>query len=513
LEQLGRGGFGTVWKARDLELDRVVAIKVPRHLQLPDLNAKQLFREARAVAQLIHPHIVRVHEIGREEDTYYIVSEFIDGVPLSDYAGHQALSAGEAAALCATIARAIHCAHQQGVIHRDLKPNNVLIDRKGEPHITDFGLAKRDATEVTVTADGQIFGTPAYMSPEQARGESHLADQRTDVYALGVILFQLLTGELPFRGNTGMLLHQILHAEPPSPRMLEEQTPRDLETICLKCMDKNPQRRYPSAADLADDLERWARDEPIRARPVGLFEKQLRWCRRHPWSATVAAAVVLTLLMLGVGIVAVDRARDQRLRLADSHLNDFSRVQQMSQRVEQTADSPALPEMLARRDLQALDALCQQLFTSEKRAGDSSVPQSHFASWFVLDAQGVMLAIAPLKRNVVGRDYSGRDYFQGAKRRRKELGVSSVHISQVFVSENDGLHKFAISAPVRDPQGTLLGVVCASLATDSSTSIELSQALVTDVFRWGLLSATPLILLALAWVISPPVKRILIRSK
>jgi WD40 repeat protein len=331
VERLGIGGFGTVWKARDTELDRTVAIKIPRagRLGTPDIEVS-FFREARAAAQLKHPGIVTVHEVGRQDDTIYIVSDLVRGVSLSDWLTAAKPTARESAELCAKIADALHHAHQAGVVHRDLKPSNIMVDHEGQPHIMDFGLARRDVGEVTVTIDGQMLGTPAYMSPEHARGEAHQADRKSDVYSLGVILFQLLTGELPFRGQARMLMLQILRDEPPKPRSLKAAIPRDLQTICLKCLEKQPSQRYATAADLAEDLRRFLRGEPILARPITQAGRLYRWCRRQPAVAALAATL---LVAFAVGIVGASRLA---IRAAEGRANLYHRMvrQVQAERIE-----------------------------------------------------------------------------------------------------------------------------------------------------------------------------------
>lgn len=296
IERLGVGGFGSVWKARDKELDRTVAVKVPRHGALTAESQEKFFREARAAAQLRHPRIVSVYEVGRDGDSIYIVSAMVRGVTLGDWLTGQRLTIREAAELCAKMAEALHHAHEHGVVHRDLKPANIMIDEEGEPNLMDFGLARRDVGEVTVTVEGQVMGTPAYMSPEQAQGEAHQADRRSDIYSLGVILFQLLTGELPFRGNARMILHQVIHDDPPSPRKFNVNVPKDLETVTLKCLEKSPDRRYLTALALAEELRRFQTGKSINARPIGRVEQGLRWVKRNKSISALTSAVVLSLL-------------------------------------------------------------------------------------------------------------------------------------------------------------------------------------------------------------------------
>jgi serine/threonine protein kinase/Tfp pilus assembly protein PilF len=296
LEEVGRGGQGVVFRARQKSLNRTVALKVISLGQWASkAHLKRFRREAEAAASLDHPSIVPIYEVGEREGACYFSMKFVEGGQLDEVVRRAPISIRQAAELIAKVARTVHYAHEHGILHRDIKPGNILLDTKGEPQLTDFGLARLVEAESTVTRTLEVLGTPSYMAPEQAAGNNTQLTKATDVYGLGAVLYQLLTGHPAFAGGTTYeTVKLLLETEPRPPRQLNPKIDRDLSTICLKCLDKDPQRRYSSALALAEDLEHWLKHEPIRAKPSGLFTHGRKWVRRNP-STTVLVTLLLAL--------------------------------------------------------------------------------------------------------------------------------------------------------------------------------------------------------------------------
>src|SRR5258705_6582998 len=294
LEEVGRGGQGVVFRARQKSLNRTVALKVISLGQWASKAHLKRFRlEAEAAAHLEHPGIVPIHEVGERDGSCYFSMKFIEGGQLDEVARREPMSIRQAVELITKVARTVHYAHEHGILHRDIKPGNILLDQKGEPHLTDFGLARLVESESTVTRTMEVLGTPSYMAPEQAVGNNAGISSITDVYGLGAVLYQLLTGQPPFAGGTTYeTIKLLVDTEPRQPRLLNPKIDRDLSTICLKCLEKDSKRRYSSALALAEDLERWLKHEPIQARRTGIFTRGQKWMRRNPASALLAASLI-----------------------------------------------------------------------------------------------------------------------------------------------------------------------------------------------------------------------------
>jgi serine/threonine protein kinase len=296
VEEIGRGGQGVVFRARQKSLNRTVALKLISLGQWASkAHVKRFRREAETAGNLDHPSIVPVYEVGERDGSCYFSMQFIEGGQLDEAVRRAPMSIGQAAEFIAKVARTVHYAHEHGILHRDIKPGNILLDKNGEPHLTDFGLARLLDTQSSVTRTIDVLGTPSYMAPEQAAGEHAKISKATDVYGLGAVLYQLLTGHPPFAGETSyQTIRLLLDTKPRQPRFWDRKIARDLCTICLKCLEKDPQRRYSSALALAEDLEHWLKHEPIRAKRSGFFTHTCRWVQRKPAiSALIAALVAL----------------------------------------------------------------------------------------------------------------------------------------------------------------------------------------------------------------------------
>lgn len=366
LETIAKGGMGVVYKARQRKLNRIVALKMILAGQFADEgDIERFYVEAEAAAQLRHPNIVGIFEVGECEGQHYFSMEYIEGRSLGDLVREHPLEPRDAARFVKTISEAMHYAHEKGVLHRDLKPSNVLVDNNDEPLITDFGLAKRTEEQSMRTAAGSILGTPSYMPPEQASGKLDLISERSDVYSIGAILYELNTGKPPFGApNPWETIKQVISDEPVSPRLLNNSVPVDLETICLKCLQKDQARRYHSAQDLADELERFLAGEPILARPIGIVERVVRWCYRNPWPTVAMGVMLLGVVGTSVGLREALKAKSAAKASEKTAIDERGKAEVAQKAAEASEVKAVLAKDQAEKGRDQLMEAINELFTA-----------------------------------------------------------------------------------------------------------------------------------------------------
>jgi serine/threonine-protein kinase len=464
---VGRGAMGVVWKARDPGLDRVVALKLIAAGRFADAREVERFhKEARAAARLSHPNAVPVYEVGEHDGQPYFTMELVEGQSLAEVVRGAPLAPERAAVYVRALADAIASANALGIVHRDLKPSNVIVDRLDQARVTDFGLAHRVDLEGDASLPAAV-GTPSYMPPEQAAGRP--ADQRSDVYGLGAILYELVTGRPPFLAASAIdTLRQVLEDEPAPPRLLNRKVPPDLQTLCLKCLAKEPERRYPTAAALKQELGRFLAGEPIEARPVSRAARLARWARRNPAVATLGGMVAALLALLAVAALLTRQDTVQANAFAARGVASslLLRLRTWGDRLAAAAADPALVASAHARDRTALERRLTALGASGTLPSDTI---------FMLDPAGKGMARWPRDDRFIGVDSSGRDYFKGTLAHGPG---DPLHVSAAYQSRIDGRLKFALASAVRDPGGELLAVLVASSTTDDTLGV---SGLHTDV--------------------------------
>ena len=365
LEEIARGGMGVVFRARQVKLDRQVALKMILTGKLAgESDVQRFYTEASSAAALEHPGVVPVYEVGEENGQHFFSMGFVEGESLAAMISRSPLSPTRAANMLKKITEAIVYAHGEGVIHRDLKPANVLLDKRRDPHISDFGLAKKTSSGSQLTVTGQIIGTPSYMPPEQASGETNQIGPTADIYSLGAILYCCLTGRPPFQAANPMeTLRQVAERDPVSPRQLNSQIDQDLDTICLKCLEKDPQRRYTTAQELVDELDRFLNGEPIKARPISSFDRSFRWCRRNPVITTLVASLFL-MFVIGVGGISwkwreANFQKQQAEESQESEMNMATDESEGISEIEQRQDMAEVQLAMERQDFREAHSLVE----------------------------------------------------------------------------------------------------------------------------------------------------------
>jgi eukaryotic-like serine/threonine-protein kinase len=472
IEYIGQGGMGVVYKAYQKTFDRWVALKFisPSHLANP-VDLDRFRTEGQSMAQLRHPNIVTVHETGEYQGRPYFVMELIEGPSLRDCVDEFIGRPQQAAALVEAIALAVHHAHQRRVLHNDLKPGNILLDREGEPHITDFGLARRFGQNVSASPAGGIEGTASYMSPEQTDGKD--ITTVSDVYGLGAILYTLLTGGPPFHAETiEETLRLVKQEAPKPPRALNPNVGETLEAICVKCLRKDRSSRYASASELARDLASYRAGNETVANPWSRRQRLASWCRRNMVEAGLATAVIAIWIFAVVMALSVAQARKADLLQATLKNVSFAakdlaatallQLRYLGRNVDIATADTKLADLLAKADRKGLEGILRDICAGQP------IP---FKTCYVIDKNGIMLAHVPPAEQSVGADFSWRNHFQGAKALGLKGVTGSVYISRVYRGRSDNFYKFAVSAPILDAKKSFLGVIATSVITDAAMGL------------------------------------------
>jgi len=480
VQEIAQGGMGVVYRARQSSLERPVALKMLTGGALPsEAEIRRIHGEAKIAASLKHPNIVPIYEVGVHEEIAYFTMPWMEGGSLAEHMPRFHGRFREAAQLLETISRGVHHGHQRGILHRDLKPANVLLDAAGIPYVADFGLARElDAEAQTASVEGTL----SYMPLEQAQPGDAPLTVAVDVYSLGVILYELLTGRLPFEAESfDALIARLREGMPRAPRAIAPRIPRSLDAVCLKCLEKEPARRYGSAAELADDLRRFLENRPVLARSAGPLDRSWMWCLRHPLGAGLLATLTWALSVAGVGAVRTMHKQEEMLAEHVVQRNVFDapvmaewmyyRLQELGVRVKNMAADgalvAALQEGLQERKEKALEKFCRENYDAQKGDG------APFARVFVEDAAGVTQGRWPEPEphdvDFLHMSLAFRDYDLGAKRMFPESGY---YLSRAFQSVSHQRLMFAISAPVYSagPERKLLGVVAAGVVSNSTLS-------------------------------------------
>ena len=470
--ELARGGMGLVFRAWRSRLQRHVALKVMLPDELGSSEQVRRFRlEAEATARLDHPNIVPIYEVGEEGGQHFLCMKLIQGGTLAQALAKGRFAPRRAGEFMAALAEAIHYAHERGVLHRDLKPGNILVDERGQPQVTDFGLARLLEREQDLTRPNAVLGTPAYMSPEQAAGRTSELTIASDLYSLGAILYELLTGRPPFRAESMLeVLRQVRECDPPPPRALDPSVPPDLDTICRKCLHKEPRQRYATAQALAEDLRRWLRGDPVLARPLTPLFRAVRWCRRNPTVTVLLGALVILLwLLTGAALYERRRVLEDNQAFAGLVVVGFeSSLASVGRHVEQAAADLRHRLLSSERHLPG-SSYTNELRLLANRSLEGVGAWAALTNWVLMDGHGQTLGRWPeVPKEARLLDRSGRDYFRGAIRAYQRSGRASHYVSEAYDSVEDGLRKIGVSVilPGAAP-GEPMGVLTAMVRTTS----------------------------------------------